>query len=58
MRLRKLGIASKPEKVTLKSMIADFEKELDPAGILIAMKETIRIMEEEHETELYITMKK
>jgi hypothetical protein len=46
------------EKITLESMIADFEKELEPAGILIAMKETIRILKEEHNTDLYITMKK
>ena len=59
MRLRKLGLAPQKQKpVTLKEMLQDFKKDLhDPAAILIAVDETIRILEE-NKLEIRIALKK
>ena len=59
MRLRKLGLApqkNKPE--TLKGMLQEIRKDLsDPASILTAFDETIRILKE-NKIEIQITLKK
>lgn len=58
-RLRKLGLApAKTKKTTLKSMLDEIKKDLhDPAAILTAVDETIRILEENN-IEIRITLKK
>ena len=44
-------------QVTLKEFIDYFQKDLnDPASTLIAMEETIRIMKEDHNTEINISI--
>ena len=44
-------------QVTLKEIIDYFQKDLnDPASTLIAMEETIRIMKEDHNTEINISI--
>ena len=44
-------------QVTLKEFIDYFQKDLnDPASTLIAMEETIRIMKEENNTEINISI--
>ena len=60
MRLRKLGLAPpKSEKFTVESLLEEFKRDLnDPAAILIAIEETIRIMKEDYKIELCFTMKK
>ena len=43
--------------MTLKEFIDYFQKDLnDPASTLIAMEETIRIMKEDHNTEINISI--
>ena len=47
------------EVATLESLLNDFEKDLeDPASIITAIKETIRIMKEDHQIEIQINLKK
>ena len=59
MRLKKLGLAPQKQKpITLKEMLQDFRKDLhDPAAILIAIDETIKILEQ-NKLEIRIRLKK
>ena len=60
MRLRKLGLAPQKQKeVTLEWFLEDIKKDLkDPANVLVAIEETIRICKEDYKTNIQITMKK
>ena len=59
MRLRKLGLVpQKTKPITLKEMLQDFKKDLhDPTAVLIAIDETIKILEE-NKLEIKISLKK
>ena len=44
-------------QMTLKEFIDHFQQDLnDPASILVAIEETMRIMKEEHNTEINISI--
>jgi len=60
MRLRKIGLApQKPAKITLKSILDEIRKDLnDPAAILTAIDETIRILEKDCKIEIQIKLAK
>ena len=57
-RLRESFLKDNQEaRMTLKEFIDYFEDLNDPAPTLMAMEETLRIMKEEHNTEINISMK-
>ena len=57
-RLRESFLKDNQEaRMTLKEFIDYFQDLNDPAPTLIAMEETLRIMKEEHNTEINISMK-
>ena len=58
-RLRKLGLAPKKPAITLKSILDEIRKDLnDPAAILTAIDETIRILEKDCKIEIQIKLAK
>ena len=57
-RLRESFLKDNQEaRMTLKEFIDYFQDLNDPAPTLMAMEETLRIMKEEHNTEINISMK-